>query len=247
MFNGITKRKKDGNPALDLQEVGCVKESVIFFFSPLSGDVRQDKCDRPTSIRLLILSIYMYIHIHELLDHVHLALLGEKKWISALSHGDWQRKIAVPEWQRTGRVLVLNHCIDAGNESRNSSSDSQKWLYPSLWALSGLLVLLLIHLVMMLKCLDSCLGEQKRNTDDMVIYYDSLALRLSELHGCAHRAAFWPDSKVHEHLIKAASFRDDGGVFVLRKRNLEERCYFWKKHSVLSKTSSYAESQGMGL
>lgn len=45
----------------------------------LGGDVRQGKSDRPTSIRLLNLSIYMYIHIHELLDHallaMHLALL----------------------------------------------------------------------------------------------------------------------------------------------------------------------------
>lgn len=38
--------------------------------------------DRPTSIRLLNLSIYMYIHIHELLDHallaMHLALLEKR-------------------------------------------------------------------------------------------------------------------------------------------------------------------------
>lgn len=40
----------------------------------LGGDVRQGKSDRPTSIRLLNLSIYMYIHIHEPLDHALLAM-----------------------------------------------------------------------------------------------------------------------------------------------------------------------------
>lgn len=48
----------------------------------LGGDVRQGKSDRPTSIRLLNLSIYMYIHIHEPLDHallaMHLVLLEKR-------------------------------------------------------------------------------------------------------------------------------------------------------------------------
>lgn len=209
---------------MDLQEVGCVKVSVIFFPPQWRCKARQmwqANIHPPPHL------VYLYVYSYSwAIGPCAFSFIGEKKWISALPRGDWQRKIAVPKWQKTGSVLVLNHCIDIGNERRNSSSDSQKWLYPSLWALSGLLVLLLIHLAMMLKCLDSCLREQKRNTDDMVIYYDSLALRLSELHACANRAAFWPDSKVCKHLIKSSLISAWQRSFVLRKINLEERCYF---------------------
>ena len=91
----------------------------------LGGDVRQGKSDRPTSIRLLNLSIYMYIHIHELLDHallaMHLALLEKLN----LSPPPWQltEKDCSAQVTKDWQGLVLNHCIDVGNESRISSLD----------------------------------------------------------------------------------------------------------------------------
>ena len=91
----------------------------------LSGDVRQGKSDRPTSIRLLKLSIYMYIHMHELLDHallaMHLALLEKLN----LSPPPWQltEKDCSAQVTKDWQGLVLNHHTDVGNESRISSLD----------------------------------------------------------------------------------------------------------------------------
>lgn len=91
----------------------------------LSGDVRQGKSDRPTSIRLLNLSIYMYIHIHEPLDHallaMHLALLEKVN----LSPPPWQltEKDCSAQVTKDWQGLVLNHSTDVGNESRISSLD----------------------------------------------------------------------------------------------------------------------------
>lgn len=108
----------------------------------LRGDVRHDESDRPTSIRLLNLSIYVYIHIHELLDHVllamHFALLEKRN----LSPSAWQltEKDCSAQVTKDWQGLLLNHRTDVGNESRISSLDLKmtlpftfafKWIFGS--------------------------------------------------------------------------------------------------------------------
>ena len=95
-----------------LWEVCCRSGTRVI----LSGDVRQGWSDRPTSIRLLNLSIYMYIHIHELLDHaplpMHLALLEKTN----LRPPPWQltEKDCSAQVTKDWQGLVLNHYPDVG-------------------------------------------------------------------------------------------------------------------------------------
>lgn len=117
----LTQHKRGGKPWCDFAGSWLCCESRTQL--TLSGDVRQGKSDRPTSIRLLNLSIYMYIHIHELLDHallaMHLVLLEKLN----LSPSPWQltEKDCSAQVTKDWQGLVLNHYTDVGNESRISS------------------------------------------------------------------------------------------------------------------------------
>lgn len=107
-----------------MQDIGWLPCEPRTWFT-LSRDVRQGKSDRPTSTRLLNLSIYMYIHIHELLDHallaMHLVLLEKPN----LSPPLWQvtEKDCSAQVTKDWQGLALNHYADMGNESRISALD----------------------------------------------------------------------------------------------------------------------------